>query len=247
MDLETYVAHLGHEGRLLAAAAGSGDGSEPVPGCPGWSLRDLVAHVGVVHQWALEALGRAGRPPATSQDDRLGQVPSGFASLPEWYLEQNVALAQALLEVDPEMDVWTLWPDTASGAAFWARRQAHETAVHRFDAEQTTGTVPTFDAGLASDGVDELLTMAALPQEPWLDRDHVRLGVSAEDTGTSWVLDVRRSERVLERAGGGTDALLEGGAGEVLAFLWNRSAHPPPHRSGDVGLWDTWADLVQIH
>ena len=42
-------------------------------------------------------------------------------------------------------------------------------------------------------------------------------------------------------------ALLEGGAGEVLAFLWNRPVYPPLQRAGDVGLWDTWADLVQIH
>ena len=142
--------------------------------------------------------------------------------------------------------MWTLWPDTPTGATFWARRQAHETAVHRYDVQQATGVIPSFDAGLAEDGVDELLTMAALPQEPWLDHDHVRLGVRAGDTGSSWVLDVRGPRRVLERGGGSADTVLDGGAGEVLAFLWNRSADPQPQRSGDVGLWDTWADLVQI-
>jgi len=247
MDLETYVGHLGREGRHLAAAAERGDGSESVPACPGWSLHDLVAHVGVVHQWALEALGGRGRPPSTSKDELLGRVPRSSPTLSSWYLEQNEALVQALRRVDPEAEIWTLWPDTTVGATVGARRQAHETAVHRCDAQQATGTATAFDATLASDGIDELLTMAALSHRPWRDRDHVRMGVHASDTGAAWVLDVRGRGRSLERAEGPADTRLEGGAGEVFTFLWNRPVQPPPRRSGDTGLWDTWADLVQIH
>ena len=46
---------------------------------------------------------------------------------------------------------------TPSPLAFWARRQAHETAIHRVDAELAHGAVTPFDADFAADGVDELI------------------------------------------------------------------------------------------
>jgi hypothetical protein len=43
----------------------------------------------------------------------------------------------------------------------WARRQAHETAIHRFDAESATSSVSGFDPTFASDGIGEILTAMA--------------------------------------------------------------------------------------
>ena len=56
-------------------------------------------------------------------------------------------------------------PDVHAGPsplAFWARRQAHETAVHRYDAQSAAPGGPpapagAFDPAFAADGVDELI------------------------------------------------------------------------------------------
>ena len=73
-----------------------------------------------------------------------------------------------------------------------------------------------------------------------------RGGRRTSDTGDAWVLQLQEQGRTLERAGGDADAVLEGAAADLLCFLWNRPVEATPHRSGDAGLWDTWADLVRI-
>ena len=44
-----------------------------------------------------------------------------------------------------------------SPLAMWARRQAHETSIHRCYAESATGATTGFDPTFAADGIDELL------------------------------------------------------------------------------------------
>ena len=49
-------------------------------------------------------------------------------------------------------------------ASFWARRQSHETMVHRADAELAVGRDVVLDAGLAADGIDEWLASVTDPR-----------------------------------------------------------------------------------
>lgn len=50
-----------------------------------------------------------------------------------------------------------------SPRAFWARRQAHETAIHRADAESALATVPEWNAAFAAD-----LTVAGPARDVYL-------------------------------------------------------------------------------
>src|SRR5207302_736340 len=45
-----------------------------------------------------------------------------------------------------------------SGSAFWYRRQAQETMIHRYDAERTFGQPAPFSTDMAVDGIDEALS-----------------------------------------------------------------------------------------
>ena len=58
-------------------------------------------------------------------------------------------------------DAWLVRPRFYLGfrrvAQVWARRQAHETAIHRYDAESASGDVNGFDLDFAVDGIDEIL------------------------------------------------------------------------------------------
>jgi hypothetical protein len=59
----------------------------------------------------------------------------GDDELPGWFREGHASLVRVLEAADPDMTCWTFL-DAPSSVAFWARRQAHETAIHRVDAEQ---------------------------------------------------------------------------------------------------------------
>ena len=90
--------------------------------------------------------------------------PAADKDLPGWFLDGHQRLVTALEQADPGLTCWTFLA-APSPLAFWARRQAHETAIHtaihRVDAQLAEGTGPAglgpFAPGLARDGIDELI------------------------------------------------------------------------------------------
>lgn len=52
MKTAAYVEILDREGALLAEAAETAGSDAEVPTCPGWRVRDLLRHTGMVHRWA---------------------------------------------------------------------------------------------------------------------------------------------------------------------------------------------------
>lgn len=130
---------------------GTAEGDEPVPGCPGWTVADLATHLGTVHRWAAGIVlsGQSIKPP----------TPIVTEPLDEWYAGTATALVTALQAVDPDEPV----PNFAridEVAAFWPRRQLHETTVHAVDLAQALGH-PEYQWGLeaevAADGVSEVI------------------------------------------------------------------------------------------
>src|SRR5215470_8973737 len=87
-DVPGYIAALGHEGDLLAAAAERAGMGAAVPSCPGWAVRDLLKHTGYVHRWAtgIVAQGLARPAGGESEAEILAQRP-GDPELPGWFRE----------------------------------------------------------------------------------------------------------------------------------------------------------------
>ena len=102
-----------------------------------------------------------------------------------------------------------------SPLAFWARRQAHETAVHRYDAQSAAPGGPpapagAFDPAFAADGVDELI-MGFAPRRRYRARDggvERTLTVRALDAAGRW--HVRLTD-------GGTEVSRDDPAGRLHA------------------------------
>ena len=103
-------------------------------------------------------------------------------------------------------------------AAFWFRRQAHETVMHTRDAAASQGVAEPVEPDVALDGIDEIVTMF-FPRQVRLGRT-ARLDAAlalAPDEGGRWVV-----------AGDGTDhnaapdATVSGPAEAVLLLLWHR-------------------------
>ncbi len=158
-----------------------GDLMAAVPACPGWDLGDLGSHLGVTHRWATAALSSS-----TPPDE---EPPPGRGELPEWFAEGGRRLVRALRDVDPDQPCWGFGPKPRT-AAFWLRRQAHETSVHAWDAASALGSAARIDARLAADGVDEVATMF-YPRQVRLGRREplgTAVTLTCSDVGSTVVL-----------------------------------------------------------
>jgi uncharacterized protein (TIGR03083 family) len=172
---------------LRSAAADAGFDAQ-VPGCPDWTVADLVAHVGEVQLFwtAVVGAGEAAGPPAP---DVVGDT-SPQGDLLAWSADATDRLVLELRNAGADRMCWTWWE--ASGAPMTsgavARHQVQEAAVHAFDAQQAAGKAQPLPAVVAADGVGEYLTVELLTNGPWpYDPGTVVLETGA---GGSWVLDL---------------------------------------------------------
>ena len=124
--------------------------------CPGWVMRDLVRHTGEVHRWATGIVGDA-RLEAwnAGPDEIVGEWPND-EGLVEWFRAGVMQLDQALSAAPDDLECWTFM-SASSPKAFWARRQAHELAIHPADSEIPSGAPTIFESSFAADGLHELL------------------------------------------------------------------------------------------
>ncbi|MGW2446496.1 maleylpyruvate isomerase family mycothiol-dependent enzyme [Streptomyces sp. NPDC001675] len=242
METAEFLHTLDREGRLLAAAAELAGTDAKVPTCPGWQVRDLLRHTGAVHRWAagIVADGHTAPRPLPEGPDLDG------AELVTWYQDSHRRLVETLAGAPADLDCWTFHPAPCpSPLAFWTRRQAHETTVHRHDAEAARGGPATPVAtGFAADGVDELLRgfHARARSRVRTDRPRV-LRIRALDAGADAVWTVRLSEQppVTSRdADAEADAELAGTAERLYLALWNRA--PLPDMTGDRALAALWRE-----
>ena len=184
-DVPSYVGALRRQGELLAGAAQQAGLAAAVPSCPGWAVRDLLKHTGYVHRWATGFVAEELTQPADASEEEILSHGPADAELLGWFREGHAGLVRALGSAPPDLNCWAFLA-APSPLAFWARRQAHETAIHRVDAERAASTAgqaagtadqPTSTAGqaagtpgpaapgngaafepaFAADGVDELL------------------------------------------------------------------------------------------
>lgn len=203
------------DGFLAAARLGL----EPqVPGCPGWTVGDLTFHLGSVHRFHAGHVGRG----VTTLPERPEVVDPADDELLPWFEAGVTELLAALSSVEPDLPAWNWAPHTPQVAAFWPRRMALETAVHRWDAESAHGVQRGFDTALAVDGVDEVLTVMG-PAEASADLPTGTVVVRATDADAAW--GVRMSPgrfEVLDELPAEPDAEVEGPAGSLLLVVWGR-------------------------
>ncbi|MFJ2581984.1 maleylpyruvate isomerase family mycothiol-dependent enzyme [Kitasatospora aureofaciens] len=261
MDISEHIEALRREGALLADAAARTDLDAPVPTCPDWRLGDLLRHTGHVHRWAAAYPARGLREPLDPEGERavFGPAPSDAALL-DWFREGHAALVDTLVKTPADVDCWTFLP-APSPLAFWARRQAHETAVHRHDADAAAGIEgPRVDTALALDGIDELLRGFLVRPRSKLRSERPRtLLVRATDGPGVWRLTITQEPLAVTTDGPEepADLTLAGPGRELYLLLWNRL--PAEHgsaqhagsaghveRTGDETLLDLWRETAAV-
>jgi len=260
VEIAAHVDALERDGALLADAAAAAGLTASVPTCPGWQVRDLVRHQAHVHQWAARHVTERAAT-LLGEDDEEAVLAGGpdDAELIDSYRGGHAALVAALLAADPDLDCATFMP-APSPLAFWARRQAHETAIHRYDTQSAApGGAPSpdaaFDAAFADDGIDELIMGFAARRRYRLRGGGTRsLTIRAIDTGNGWRVRLADDVTTVARcddtgdAGGAGDCLLAGPAADIYAYLWNRSdpAAAAVTIAGDPAVLDVWRSSVRV-
>ncbi|KRE96338.1 hypothetical protein ASG76_04770 [Nocardioides sp. Soil774] len=179
----------------------------PVTHRPDWTVHDLVAHLGGVHEWAAHAVV-AGDP------DLSPEQPSATDSreLAEWYADRAAHLLDVLTRTPSDAPAWTLDRDDRT-AGFWRRRQVHETAMHVWDLEEALGQPRPIDPWLAWDGVLEVVDV--------LHPRQVRLGRAQPPADAVRLIATDVSGDVT--IGHGDPVVVRDRAEVLLRLLWHRA------------------------
>ena len=151
LELDDYLSALDTERELFVVAIAAAGPDAPIPSCPEWTMRDLVHHQGDVHRWAAVIVGDRIAKPSAIPEDYLGPVPSD-SELADWLGTGIDELIAVLRSAEPDMHCFTFLADPPRPVLFWARRQLHETGIHRVDAQCTGSHISAFSAPVAACG-----------------------------------------------------------------------------------------------
>jgi uncharacterized protein (TIGR03083 family) len=251
MDFDRHCTEIVTQAELLAIGLKGADLRAPVPSCPGWSLGDLVRHIGGGHRWAEEVV----RTRATGflPDDQVRKLDGDdTADVPaDWLREGAVRFADTLRAAGPDTKVWA--PLIFDSTSFWARRFAHETLVHRADATLAAGTEFVVADDVALDAVDEWMELDSLPQHfDYKPQKRELLGAGrtlafdATDAEAAWFVDLTGEVIAWRRGRGQAAVTVRASLTDLLLVIYRRKAVPGNGIEilGDMDLLDTWLGHV---
>jgi uncharacterized protein (TIGR03083 family) len=257
VDIDS-LAHIRAESARFATALAGADPAAHVPSCPDWTAADLLWHLGEVQFfWATVIRERLTDPDGYSAPER----PADYAALQAFFGRCTAELVAALERAEDDTPVWTWWP-TDQSVGFIRRRQVHEAAIHRLDAELVSGPWTPLDPAMATDGIDQALHVDLAWVPEWAQRTPgTSIGlVQATDTDQSWLISVtgwggtspatgkvweERTVSVVE-AGQASEAsyTVAAPAGPLDAWLWNRAPVGAVTVSGDLAAFDELQTVV---
>jgi uncharacterized protein (TIGR03083 family) len=247
MDRPTVLDALDLESSrfLVAVSSGAASLDTAVPTCPGWDVGQLVSHLGGIYgRVGYIVSSRALEPPDRS---KLPVAPEGEALI-GWFAEQRAAVFASLESADDATRVWNWTADSPGSASFWARRMAHETLIHRVDAELAQGLQPAQPMPeVAADTVTEFLELFLPRFEAKLKEAGAgSIHLHATDAhAAEWTLcfgaDGARFSRDHERA----DVALRASAFELACWSWGRLPTDRLETFGEHQLADLFQQVVR--
>lgn len=242
-----FRAALIEETRAFGDVIRSADLEAPIPTCPGWTVHQLLKHVGRGNRWCAQIIAERRRDPLDPRDVKDGRPPDDLDGAIEWL---NAGAQSVLNAVDRvgNARVWTFVAPKPAG--WWIRRRLHETTVHRADAVLAVGGEFELPPELAADGVSEWIELHRVQADrfaPPLARG-VTLHLHATDEGLGstgeWTIihDEDGLNWTHDHAKG--EAAVRGTATNLLLAITRRksSAEAGLELIGDPGVWDGWLD-----
>nr|WP_232541708.1 maleylpyruvate isomerase family mycothiol-dependent enzyme [Nocardia bovistercoris] len=186
MDSEAVREALLTETDLFAEIYRDCDPSLPVPSCPGWTMADLLAHVGGDHHWTAALVRRRS---TVEIDDATVDMrpPTDQRAAAEWLRASARRVVAVVDAAGPDVPVWTPF-EVLRPARWWIRRRLHEGTGHRVDALLALDREVVMAPEIAADGLSELLDLIAIGSrwfaEPLADGNTLTL--IATDRAATW-------------------------------------------------------------
>ncbi len=206
-----------------------------VPRCPGWDVEQVVSHLaiglGLGYRYALTAPLDADQSSAFADVPWPAQPPRGRAALDAFSVEMGACRA-AFAAIDPDQPCWTYAGPGV--AAFWFRRAAIETTLHRMDVAEAldrdaTDLAPVRAADAIAETIEFALPLAAII-------------TAAEPAAVS--VRLRGADGVMVLGDGPVSARITGSGPSLLQTLWGRPAGGITI-SGDRGAANQWLGLIE--
>jgi uncharacterized protein (TIGR03083 family) len=250
LNADRYAVEIEASTAGLAEILAEHDQGLPIPTCPEWTLRQLVTHVGRAHRWAAEITRTRSDAPIPFREVPDGKLPDDRTEQCAWLRAGAGRIVDAAREAGSDL-VWSFTGPTPAG--FWLRRMAHETLVHRADAQLAAGAQPepVIEAEVAADAIDEWLMLLAGGLGNADERTKALpagagLHIHATDDGLGgrgeWMIRNDAGGLTVEPGHGKGAAALTGPAASLVLVLMRRRPGSDPAVTvyGDSAVVDRW-------
>ncbi len=254
---DRYLDALAAQSALFAAVLPGADLQQRVPTCPDWTLHQLAEHVGRAHRWVAAIVARRATTPVDPAELTSAGAPTDPDGLAGWLRDGASELVDAIRVAGPQTPVWSWFDDQSVG--FWARRMAHETAVHRADAELALGQEFTLEPDLAADAISEWLELVcsakalqARPELAGLRGEGQILHLHSTDPGLGeageWIVRRTPSGPVWEHGHAKGDVAVRGAVVDLLLVLLRRvpPGNAPITVLGDPAVLEHWLERTRF-
>ncbi len=251
MESNELVSRFEQECRKFAAQCAAVL-DHAVPSCPGWTVQDLIEHLGSVHRRAVFRIG--------SDVDPTGyevSLPTESSEILSWYNAGWEKLYQIFQTHPPDYPAWN-WTGKNMTLEWMIRRQAHEVAIHRFDAELAHMGIPSVSAikslpaesipfgytpEFAKDGIEERLEVTIGGRKTLTGSLPGSLHLHATDISAEWTVNLNDGVMTVENGHQKADAAIKATASELYLWSWGRIPSEILQCFGDMDVIDGWKKL----
>ena len=245
-----FMDAIATESERFIAAIEQTEPADRVPTCPEWTADDLLWHLTEVHGYWAGVLHRNAQTEAEAEEVEANapERAEDREQIIELFNANTAALIGELEQRSDAEPAW-FWLESAKTVGSTRRMQAHETTMHRVDAELAAGLESVgVDPDLAADGIAHAFDVmwawwGTLPGFVFVEVGGP-VELVASDLGRSWLAQPGRwqgtgqsgkhydqSGAVLRPAGEPV-AHYTGTVEQLYRWLWGRG--PEPDASGDA-------------
>ena len=179
---------------------------------------------------------------------KMGSTQGPDGDLVTWFREGINKMVDTFENTPPTKPVYAF----GFGPQEWqfvARRMAHETAMHRWDAEHAVGTAAGFDKALAADGIDELLGVMVPMFFKHADFAGSGQTIHLHETGgdTGWSIKAKADNiEWRHEHNESADVTAIGSLNDLYLFMWNRLPADELDVLGDEQLLTRWLTAAAV-